>query len=187
MTFINDDDCWLPDYRKLIDAMLCDESLDMVYGRTRYVNECGQTIGTQTCYGRFRSFVSLFKQGIIMLTQQATIIKSELYFRLGGFDESYKLIADTKFWIQLSQEPSLHYQYINKECAAYMIQDGQLSSDKTTQSAEHVRLCAEVASENLSKWDALLFRLANAHIYINRLCVTRSGKNPFSKIICEVR
>jgi glycosyltransferase involved in cell wall biosynthesis len=180
MTFINDDDHWLPDYRKLIDTILQDHSLDLVYGRTRYVNDGGQTIGTQTCSGRFRSFVSLFKQGIIMLTQQATIIKSDVYFRIGGFDESYKLVADTKFWIQLSQQPQLRFRYINKECAAYMIQEGQLSSDKSTQSAEDGRLRDEVANVRSSALDAYLFRLSNAPIYLRRICNNRSGKNPFA-------
>jgi hypothetical protein len=122
-----------------------------------------------------------------MLTQQATIIKSELYFRLGGFDESYKLIADTKFWIQLSQEPSLHYQYINKECAAYMIQDGQLSSDKTTQSSENIRLRTEVEAEQSSKWDVLKFRCSNICIYIERIFCTRTGKNPFAKAMQKTK
>lgn len=188
MTFINDDDYWLPDYRSLIDAMLHDDTLDMVYGRTRYIDDMGQTIGTQTCYSRFSSFVSLFKQGIVMLTQQATIIKSDCYFRVGGFDESYKLVADTKFWLQLSMCNDLHYKYLNKECAAYMIQEGQLSSDKSTQSSESARLRAEVANMRSSTWDRLLFRLFNAPIYVRRICRTHSGKNPFAtdskKISC---
>lgn len=146
LTFINDDDYWLPAYRVLIDAMMNDESLDLAYGRTRYVNENNEYLGSQTSSPRFKDFTGLVKaKNIILLTQQATLIKSRWYFELGGFDESLRLVADSKFWMQLSQKP-IRYKYFNRECAAYMIQDGQLSSDHTLQAKEHERLFTEFSN-----------------------------------------
>lgn len=180
LTFINDDDYWLPAYRVLIDAMMNDESLDLAYGRTRYVNENNEYLGSQTSSPRFKDFIGLVKaKNIILLTQQATLIKSRWYFELGGFDESLRLVADSKFWMQLSQKP-IRYKYFNRECAAYMIQDGQLSSDHTLQAKEHERLFTEFSNvPPASFWTVLRFRLSNALIYAKRLMRKRSVKNPF--------
>lgn len=141
----------------------------MVYGRTQYVNSQGIKIGTQACSYQFMQFIPLLESNIVLLTQQATLIKSELYFKIGGFDESYKLIADTKFWAQLSLM-NIHYKYLNKECAAYTIQDGQLSSDRVTQRMEHERLLQELNAKSYKRYDLtiLKFRLNNLLIYINR-------------------
>lgn len=170
LTFINDDDYWLPNYQHIIMELVNNPSLDLVYGRTQYVNSQGVKIGTQTCSNQFTQFIPLLKSNIILLTQQATLIKSDLYFKLGGFDESYKLIADTKFWALLSQIKNIHYKYLNEECAAYTIQEGQLSSDHVTQRMEHARLLQEfdVKFYNRYKLINLRFRLNNLLIYINR-------------------
>lgn len=180
MTFINDDDHWLPDYAKLIDVITSDKSLDLVYGRTIYVNSDGVKIGSQTSYGNFKAFAPLLHRGIILLTQQATIIRSSLYFRIGGFDESYKLVADTKFWVEASLL-DIKYKYVNRECAAYMIQSGQLSSDKTTQGREHERLMTEFPSLKELPSEVIRFRLANVVIYLKRFFKHKGYiKNPFT-------
>ncbi|MCH5310456.1 MAG: hypothetical protein J1E57_00595 [Prevotella sp.] len=181
MTFINDDDYWLPSYRKLIDTMLADNTLDMVYARTCYVDDQFVKIGEQTSSPQLRQFTTLLKEKIILLTQQATLIKSSLYFRIGGFDESYKLIADTKFWALVSLLSDIRFKYINVVCAAYMIQQGQLSSDHTTQSIEHERLLSEIRySQKSSFWHVVRFRFYNLPIYIKRLFMRKhSIFNPF--------
>lgn len=166
LTFLNDDDTWLPEYRKLIDTITNDDTLALVYGNTRYVNKYGVKIGTQTCSNQFDKFVPLLHSGIILLTQQAVIMKSDLFFSIGGFDESYKLVADTKLWAQLSMK-SISYKYINEECATYRIQEGQLSSDHTLQKEEHARLLKELGDTS-SIFSTLTFRIRNISTYIKR-------------------
>lgn len=181
LTFLNDDDHWFPDYKLLIDYIDSHRDVDMVYGRTCYIDEQSLKIGSQTSFPLFHMFLSLLKKDVVMLTQQATLITSELYFKLGGFDETYRLAADTKFWLQASILKGVNYHFINKECAAYMIQDGQLSSDHNTQKAEHIRLFNEMKGIETNENIALfLFRLYNLPIYIKRLW---GGKvrNPFIK------
>lgn len=185
LTFINDDDYWLPDYKRIIESLINNPSLDMAYGKTQYINNKGEKIGTQTSSNQFPQFIPLLKSNIILLTQQATLIKSDLYFKIGGFDESYKLVADTKFWAELSKM-NIRYKYINKECAAYMIQAGQLSSDHDTQRIEHERLWKEINATSykphlLAK---LRFRLNNLPIYIKRYYKKNSFKAPIRYIHC---
>ncbi len=180
LTFINDDDYWLPSFRRLIDIMLGDNSLDLIYGRTAYINQNGIKIGSQTSSGRLHSFVSLLRKGIVLFTQQATLIKSDLYFQIGGFDEHYKLVADSKFWAQASLL-NIKFKYLNCECAAYMFQDGQLSSDKETQKREHEHLLKEFNYIKANKAETLLFRIINIPIYFKRFFKYKGFiKSPFT-------
>ena len=179
LTFINDDDYWLPEYKTLITAILKGD-LDLVYGKTKYVDAHGVTLGEQASSGRFSDFIPLLTSNIILLTQQATIIRSDWYFKLNGFDESYKLVADTKFWAILSLE-NVKYRYFNCCCAVYTIQDGQLSSDHKTQSIEHKRMLNEFPT--ISQHKVILakikFRMANVCLYFKRFLVRRRILNPF--------
>jgi glycosyltransferase involved in cell wall biosynthesis len=180
ITFINDDDYWLPNYKLLIDYMDNHKDIDMVYAKTSYINEQYIKIGIQTSFPYLSLFFPLLKKNVVMLTQQATLIKSRLFFDICGFDESYKLAADTKFWSQLSIRKNVKSHYINKECAAYMIQEGQLSSDHCTQRLEHEKLFKEINYHGFNTNIALiLFRLYNLPIYVRRFL--KGGiKNPFS-------
>ena len=179
LTFINDDDYWLTDFKVLIDTIIR-ENYDLVYARTCYVNDADAFISEQSSSGQFKKFIGLLKSsGIVLFTQQATIIKSSLFFEVGGFDETYKLVADSKFWMQLSLM-NIKYKYINKVCAAYMLQEGQLSSDHSLQAIEHSRLFDEFPCIKPASFiDVLKFRSINAHIYMKRILKFKKIHNPF--------
>lgn len=170
ITFINDDDYWLPSFNKMIEVLDKDPSIDFIYSKTLYVDENNRVFRKQSCSNQFYFFSDLFHRGIILFTQQTTLLRSELFFKIGGFDESYKLVADTKFWIQLSLlKPK--YKYLNTFTTCYMIQNGQLSSDKTVQNREHRRLKEEYpVKENIRmRMAEFKYRLINIGNYIQRL------------------
>ncbi|MCR5312408.1 MAG: glycosyltransferase [Bacteroidaceae bacterium] len=166
-TFINDDDFWLDDFSKLIN-LACSEDYDVIYGKTRYVNINRIKIDSQACSSRLQDFIPLLKSGIVLMTQQAALIKNELFYKIGGFDESYKLVADTKLWA-LASMMNIKSKYINIEAAAYTINKGhQLSSDHDLQKSEHKRLLDEIGAH--SRFGAALcFRLTNIPLYLSRI------------------
>lgn len=170
LTFINDDDYWLENYIKLIEVLDKNSTVDVVYGKVSYVNEYDFVIGEQTCSPRYKSFGVLLLKDIVLFTQQATLMRSDVFITLGGFDENFKLISDTKFWLQAISN-NYSFCYINSICAAYMIQEGQLSSDNNRQRIEHGELIKEIKNNNKFNClvEVLLFRLYNLNIYINRL------------------
>lgn len=170
LTYINDDDYWLPEFAELIAVATNNPELDLVYGKTLYVNESNQVIKRQACSAQFHRFNELFHEGVILLTQQTTLVRSGLFFKIGGFDESYRLVADTKFWIQASLLKPKH-KFIRKYVSCYMLQPGQLSKDRQTQAAEHERLAAEFPCANaMARKAALLsYRLRNLNIYASRI------------------
>lgn len=179
LTFINDDDCWLPDFRKLIIKIKDNPELDLVYGRTQYINSHGELIGHQTCSNQFKDFIPLLLSNIVMLTQQSTLIKSSLFFEIGGYDESYLLVSDSKFWAQLSMM-HIKYKYMNLECAQYMVQSGQLSSNKELQRIEGRKLRGELIKiKSPQLFASLLYRMYNIPIYLSRIFERKKLNNPF--------
>lgn len=180
LSFINDDDYWLPDFLVLIETITNDNDIDFVYGRVNYVNENNKKIGIQACYPILSAFIPLLQRGVVMFTQQATLIKSSLFFKIGGFDENYKLVADTKFWAQLSMM-NVNYRYVNKACCAYMIQSGQLSSDHKLQMEEHARLVNELNYRGRAFMALCRYRVFNMSVYLKRcFCFKGHIKTPFS-------
>ena len=169
LTFINDDDYWLPNFKLLIDAIK--EDYDLVYGKVNYIleNKNG-IIKPMACGKHLKDFIPLLHSKVVLFTQQATLVKSSLYFRLGGFSEDFKLVSDTKFWGDLSLL-DIKYKYISKPCAAYAIQEGQLSSNKELQTREKNILIQNFPRVSRSKkYIALLkFRFNNLFVYVQRL------------------
>ena len=169
LTFINDDDYWLPDFKLLINTI--EEGYDFVYGKVNYILENKDGIvKPMACSNQFKDFIPLLHSKVVLFTQQATLIKSKLYFQLGGFSEEFKLVSDTKFWGDLSLL-DIKYKYIPKPCAAYAIQEGQLSSNKELQTKEKDILIQSFPKVSRSKkYIALLrFRLNNLFVYAQRL------------------
>lgn len=177
MTFINDDDYWLPNFKILIDTILSDNSLDLVYARTKYVDEYNNYIASQTSYPWFNRYASFNKVGINILTQQATIIKSKWFFEQNGFEERFKLVSDAVFWIKLSQK-KINYKYINEVVAGYTVQKGQLSS-LPIGNEERVSYLKDFSYiKEASVFEILLYRLINLPVYVKRLILAKSINNP---------
>ncbi len=169
LTYINDDDFWYPEFQVLFQAMDQNDT-DVVYGRVNFLDAEGHVIGEQTSSPRYKDFGTLLYQEVILFTQQATLTRSDLFLRLGGFDESFKLIADTKFWLEAIQAKA-KFRYVNKICAGYTMHEGQLSANKRLQREEHEQLVLlnEIANPLKVMFDVLLFRLWNLRIYMKRL------------------
>lgn len=170
LTYINDDDYWLPEFGKMIRFVERHPIYDVVYAKTLYVDKNNKIVKKQACTNQFYLFNELFHENVILLTQQTTLVKSNFFFKIGGFDETYKLVADTKFWIQASlMHPK--YKYLKKYVSCYTLQEGQLSKDRISQAMEHERLCKEYSSDSLVKRKIALlwYRLCNFNIYAKRL------------------
>ena len=185
LSFVNDDDFWLDNFKKIIDATERSDAPDIVYGKTQYVNKYGIKIGTQTCSSKFHDFIPLLRSGIILLTQQAALIKSDLFFKLGGFDESYYLVADTKLWAKASLQ-DITYKYIPVEAAAYTINKGhQLSSDHELQAKEHTRLLNELQHKS-NPFASVRFRITNIPTYAKRILHIKGHiKSPVTGRFCK--
>lgn len=169
ITFINDDDYWLEDYSLLISTLDKNPDIDVVYGKVKFIDERDNVIKDSTSTKRYKSFGKLLKYNITLLTQQATLQKSSLFFELGGFNEAHKLVADSEYWM-LAIDKNKKFKYINKYCAAYMLQDNQLSSDTVTQQKELNELFIDKRYNVITCYlEIVLFRLLNLKNYLSRI------------------
>lgn len=169
LTFINDDDYWLPNFKFLIEE--ANKGTDFVYGKVNFIleNQKGK-IKEMACSNQFKDFIPLLHHKIVLFTQQATLIKSDLFFKLGGFNENYKLVSDTLLWAKLSML-DINFKYIPKACAGYTIQEGQLSSNKSLQQKEKKYILqSELPTPNRIRIikSLLYYRITNIGIYIKR-------------------
>lgn len=147
-----------------------DAKVAVAYGRVRFVDADNSTLFDSTSSPRYQHFKALFAHRVMLFTQQGTLIRREVYEQLQGFDLSYRLTADTEFWVRCI-ELGLKMGYVHSVCAAYMIQPGQLSSAVDHSSAEIHRILTEHRiSRNARSWfEFCLFRLANIPLYLQRV------------------
>lgn len=167
ITYINDDDYWLPDFSVLLE-FIEHTKVDLVYAKVVYERNGHRRC--MACSDRFYDFVPLLKGGIVLFTQQATLLRSSIFFSVGGFDETYRLVADTKLWAFLSLQ-NISYFYVEKVCAVYTYQEGQLSSDKELQKHEHILLNVQLPNYALYKvlLATIRFRIQNMFVYMKRI------------------
>ncbi|MGB5943184.1 MAG: hypothetical protein WBG71_09900 [Leeuwenhoekiella sp.] len=169
VTYLNDDDFWLPSFRKLIDTVNQHPQADAIYAKVNFVNTQGNKIAEQTSSPRYTAIKYLYQGDVVLFTQQATLVKSKVFVDQGGFDESYKLIADTDFWIR-AIDAGVEFLYLDEPCAAYARHRYQLSNNLPLLEQEKKRLFAQMGSLSEARvlFEKLRFRLYNLKIYAKR-------------------
>jgi len=178
--FINDDDYWLDGFESLFKILDADISVDVVYAKTLYVDKDNKIIGEQSCSSHYHAFYSLLSSGITLFTQQATLSRSKWYADVPLFDTNYALVADTKFWWQIIKKGA-KLKYINRVCAAYMVQEGQLSSNTQLQLKEIKQLLAEDRNKIkfIILFHKIIFKIINTPLYIKRYFYLGKMSSPF--------
>jgi len=172
--YINDDDSLKPGYLDLVRAMDCDPDLSVAYGTVTFVSADGTRIHESTSSRFYTWYADLLAWKITVFTQQATLMRQELYERLGGFDEDYRLVADTDFWVR-AVRANAKMRYVAASCATYMIHESQLSANKELQAREYERLWQVYAINKTmrARVRMLMYRFVNLPNYLRRLQFSR--------------
>jgi hypothetical protein len=181
--YINDDDCWLPEFITLFDACDNDKTLDLVYARTVFYKN-HPLVSWPSAYFPFpKSFSSLYAFGIPLFTQQSVLTKLSLVLSLGGFDEQYPISADTQLWIKVV-ESGARCRGVNKLASMYFLDGDRLSADKELLSREILMASKQKTSSFSAKKNinyslvnaialTILYRAYNMPVYIYRLVTNR--------------
>jgi len=175
LSWLNDDDWWLPDFEKLI-AVAEQNSMDFIYGNSLYVRN-DEIISKIPTIRWFNLFYILHLSGISMLSQQSTLLKSNIFFEIGGLSEKYKLVSDGKLWMDLCRlKPK--FLYIDSVCATYSVDSRRLSSDTALAKMEKELLSKEYPAVNplVKIFAKVFFRTANFPLYAKRLIMKLRGK-----------
>ena len=175
--YINDDDYWLPGFEALFTTLDRSPQIDIAYGRVNFINERNEVLFASTSSSRYKALKRLFARDIVLFTQQATLITSNCFRRLGGYDESYQLTADTEMWIR-ALELGYGMQYCKLLCATYTIQSDQLSADQAKVQEENRRIRREhgIHKDWHSTLEFLNYRLQNLPAYTRRFMYGRWTK-----------
>jgi hypothetical protein len=162
--WLNDDDFWLPGFAKLIETVEQNPTLDFVYGKVKGI----------ASFPWFSWCPVLDFVGCYMLSQQATLLKSACFFKLGGLSEKYQIISDGKLWADLAfLNPN--YRYLNEDCAMYSTGENRISSDTALGTQEIASMRKEYKDYALFKkiLAKALFRFYNMPLYLKRFPMTR--------------
>ena len=175
VSYINDDDYLLLDYISLIAALDKDPTLDFVFSKTLKIDINGKAIEIIPYFPSARAFIPLRACGITLFTQQSTLVTRRKFDELKGFDDRFKLVADTDFWCRLL-ESNCKYEFVDKVTSAYRFHMDNLSfSGDELQSRELDLLHSERKIQKTSKsWFYLFsFRCFNFRIYLKRLLINK--------------
>ena len=124
--FLNADDVFYESNSvlEIVNAFSINET-DIVYGNLDYVNEDGKVI---------RNWVSKpYKRGLIkkawMPAHPTFYCKKEIYNRLGGYNDSFKIAGDFELCIRFLEVYKVHSFYLNKKLVKMLV--GGVSNNVT--------------------------------------------------------
>jgi len=170
VSYINDDDYLLLDYISLIAALDKDPTLDFVFSKTLKIDINGKAIEIIPYFPSARAFIPLRASGKTLFTQQSTLMTRSVFRKLRGFDDSYRLVADTEFWCRLLSG-DCRTKFINKVTSAYMFHDSNLSFAVDGLQGDELRRLNEefdLKSSLTSKIYLALFLVFNSPLYLKR-------------------
>lgn len=101
---------------------------DVVYGHIDYVDIHSTVVGAISICKNTKDLLPLFAMGLAPFSQQGTILKKEIYNRIGGFDTSFTHVADCFMWIR-SIEVGASFGYSGHKAACFRVRPGQLGGD----------------------------------------------------------
>lgn len=115
-------------------------SADAVYGLVDYVDESGRFLHAWRSAAA-GDLLPLYRAGYSPLLQQGTLFRRSLYDRVGGFDESFRLVGDADFWWRCLEAGARFAEQAGPPVASFRLHDAQLSQRyKAAMLAEHAEM-----------------------------------------------
>jgi len=138
-TYLNDDDRLLPGFAAVLDQLGKATRNDCIYAQVS-LDDCNGQRLTRTAIAKRPWLIGhYFSLGLVPFTQQGTVFSMSVFSCLGGFDLSYKLVADTEF-LARAHLNGFRFVYVNSVAASYRIHGMQLSADRDLQTQEHASM-----------------------------------------------
>jgi hypothetical protein len=158
-TYINDDDCLLPGFARVVADHLSIPEQRIAYADVMYRGAQGSDLGLMPTERNPRQLRAAISSGVIPLTQQGTLISRGDLASLGGFDTRFKLAADFDLWVR-ALAAGLSFRYYNEVAASFRLRPGQLSGNVALSWAE-----AEASRRLLGRPHAIQRALSKSRFY----------------------
>ncbi len=170
LAYLNADDLYFPDTLQKVANAYQQEKFDLLYGNTEYMDEHGNKrfVYKNSAY----SSKSIFSIKRIPFAQPAAFWSRELYNSLGGFDENYRLVADSKFFFQAFQTAKT-IKFLPEQLAKFRLHKEALSSNSENMAVERRKLDKELGLQGKRSFAGTVeetkIKLLNWQAFINRL------------------
>jgi glycosyltransferase involved in cell wall biosynthesis len=131
--------------KQLID---CKPSADVVIGKINFISCEGETMNNFELKEKNITLFSLYMYGI---PHQASLIRRQLFFEYGFYDESLKFVSDWKFFVQILIIHDRSYEIISTTMVNYdnygvsTLNMGKLIEERNTEFSKlfPARICAD--------------------------------------------
>lgn len=167
-SYINDDDYWCGGYVSLFHILDCSRSVQLAYGKIALVDLAGNELRKVPVAPRGLGFVRLQHLGVDGFTQQAVLMRSEVFRLLGVFDVRYRLLADCDMWARAATA-KLVMRHTTKLCACYAVHAGQLMTQINAANDERSKILQKLPRPTGIEivFESLLFYVYNIRSYIS--------------------
>lgn len=170
LAYTNSDDMWYTDSLSRLMHHGDIKGADIVYG----VCDCIDT------YGRFlysynpppNNIISWFRLGVQPFAQQAAIFRRELFEKMNGFDETYKLSADFDFWLRACLSGAKFVHLPGLPVGRFRIHKKQLSYENSVNHRKETLKIVSKANLGTQLGDRIKFfwgRMSNIQNYCVRI------------------
>lgn len=170
LAYINSDDWLYPDSLDRLIAQGNSMNSDVVYGNCDFTDGCGRfTHSFAPAKPSQLPFIN--RTGSVGFAQQSAIFRNCLYKQLRGFNEDYRLAADTDFYFRALQSGALFSYLPGLSVACFRLHPNQLSDTQAEfMRAENINICTELLKKpGLPEWAAMMqWKLANIPHYLLR-------------------
>ena len=136
--FLGDDDLMHASAVRNLCAILQKGNLDIAYGKINYIDEDGSEIFINHAFSISKHFLRIFPN---LIPNPGTIIKMEVWKKLGGYNLNYKYAADLDFWIRSRKD--FRIGATKHLVASFRYHDNSLTGgnrDSSRKEAEEIRV-----------------------------------------------
>lgn len=145
--YLNADDFYYPDAILLAVEQFKTRDVDICFGNLVFVNE--KSIEIYRSRGVDLSYSRLLQLGRLSFCQPTVFWTRSLYDRVGGFDESYRYVADTHFLYHALRITGDKRAHINKFLAAFRVHSAGFSTKAAKEMiTEHERVLLELGASS---------------------------------------
>lgn len=170
VTYINADDII---YAQTLAERLkgIPESIDISYGPVDFIDADSRFLRSWRPASE-KALLPLYRAGYSAMLQQGTLIRRELFEKLGGFSTKYRYVADADFWFR-ALEAGAQFRYAGSATvAAFRLHRAQITQQKKIEmQAEHRAMVRDHGGQKSSlaaKAEFMRWRLRNAGSYVER-------------------
>jgi hypothetical protein len=141
---------------------------EIAYGRVAFIDSQGARLGAIPVARHGGDLAALLARGIMPLAQPGTMFHRDVWKKLGGFDESYRLAGDLDFFVR-ALAAGLRFTYVGEQVAEFRLSEGQLSKRRAEMLAETARALTPLTASPRPVAALWRFRLGNLGVYADRV------------------